>query len=405
MFLGLRARRDAGRHRWMTPEKLPYKTYRARRRPWDRLKPNRFDRLRRGAEPAPGDPDFPPPPPPASSRGAVQAPPKRPARPRKPAAAPPREPKPPRRARLPRAGGVPWLKIGKWFLIWVVAWLVLSGVLFVVSATIQQGKISDGTNAVLGGGGNFITSPGNVLVMGLDQRPPGSKEPGAGGPSRTDSLMLLRTGGGVSRRLSILRDSYAEIPGYLPQKINAAYAYGGSALAVRTVENFLGGVKINHIVIVDFQHFPGLIDALGGVTVNVTERCVHSTFSGRTFKLSHGEHHLNGQQALRYSRVRKNSCAPSEDDRNRAARQQQVMTAMKHKIYSPLTFVRLPWISWAAPKAFVTDMSPFTLMSFMASMTAGKTPKTDVLEPSAPGPGGSLIIPQAERARAARQFQ
>ncbi|MGH2907207.1 MAG: LCP family protein, partial [Solirubrobacterales bacterium] len=319
-------------------------------------------------------------------------------------------PKPPRRQRVPAGSPVrrvPWLKVGKYFVVWAVAWIALSAVLFIASATIQQGKISDQTNDAIGGGGNFVTGPGNVLVMGLDKRPPNSKEPGAhDGPARTDSLMLLRTGGGKAQRLSILRDSYAEIPGYSAQKINAAYAYGGAALTVRTVENFLGnGVKINHVVIIDFEKFPGLIDALGGVKVNVKEKCIHSTFGGRTFKLSRGEHKLNGEQALRYARVRKNSCVVNEDDRDRAARQQQVMSSMKSKAFSPFTFIRLPWIAWAAPKAIVTDMSPFTLMGFLTSMTVGSSPKTHVLEPSGPGPAGSLIIPEGARARAAQRFQ
>jgi LCP family protein required for cell wall assembly len=281
-------------------------------------------------------------------------------------------------------------------------------VLIVISATIEQGKISDATNDALGGGGNLLTSPGNVLVMGLDERPKGSKEPGAGGPARTDTLILLRTGGGEGRRLSILRDSYAEIPGYLPQKINAAYALGGAPLTIQTVENFMnvggGSMKINHIITVDFERFPGLIDSLGGVTVAVKARCIRSTFGGKTFRLSRGEHHLNGEQALRFARVRKNECDASEDDRDRAARQQQVMTAMKHKAYNPLTFVRLPWIAWAAPKAFTTDMSPFTLMNFFLSMTFGSSPKTQVLKPSGPGPGTSLIIPEGTRAAWARRF-
>ncbi|MES1194042.1 MAG: LCP family protein, partial [Solirubrobacterales bacterium] len=191
-------------------------------------------------------------------------------------------------------------------------------------------------------------------------------------------------------------------------KINAAYAYGGAPLTIQTVENFMnvngGNMKINHMMIVDFTRFPGLINALGGVTVEVKERCIHSTFEGRTFKLSRGKHHLNGDQALRYARVRKNACNLAEDDIDRAARQQQVISAMKHKIYNPLTFVRLPWIAWAAPKAFVTDMSPFTLMNFIVSMTVGKSPPTKVLKPSGSGPGTSLIIPEAERERWARKF-
>jgi LCP family protein required for cell wall assembly len=287
-----------------------------------------------------------------------------------------------------------------------VSWVALSGVLFVISASIQESKVSDATNDALGGGGNLLTSPGNVLVMGLDERPKNWKV--AHDSARTDTLMLLRTGGGEAQRVSILRDSYADIPGYQAQKINAAYAYGGAPLTIKTVENFMnaggGDMKINHMIIIDFEHFPGLIDALGGVKVDVKERCIHSTFDGKTFRLSRGTHKLNGEQALRYSRVRKNSCDASEDDRDRAARQQQVMTSMKHKAYNPITFIRLPWIAWAAPKAFVTDMSPFTLMNFMTSMTFGSSPKTHVLKPSAAGPGSSLVIPEADRARWARKF-
>lgn len=316
-----------------------------------------------------------------------------------------RQPRKAPKVRKPRSTGT-WLKVLKWVAIWAVAWVALSAVLFVVSATIQQSKVSDATNAQLGGGGNFITSPGNVLVMGLDERPKNWNA--EHGPARTDTLMLLRVGGGEARRLSIPRDSYAQIPGYQAQKINAAYAYGGAALTIRTVEDFMnvggGNMQINHMIIVDFEHFPALIDALGGVKVKVDQRCIRSTFDGKTFKLSRGEHKLNGEQALRYSRVRKNSCNPGEDDIDRAARQQQVISSMKHKIYSPLTFFRLPWIAWAAPKAFVTDMSPFTLMSFMASMTLGENPKPRVLEPSEPGPAGSIVIPEGERATWARRF-
>ncbi|MFY9264795.1 MAG: LCP family protein, partial [Solirubrobacterales bacterium] len=301
---------------------------------------------------------------------------------------------------------VPWLRMLKWLVVSAVLWAVFSGVLFVISATIESNKVSDATNARLGGGGNFVTGPGTVLVLGLDKRPPGSKEPGASTTTaRSDSMMLLRTGGGVSRRLSILRDTYAEIPGYQAQKINAAYALGGTALTVQTVENFLGnGLEINHVVIVDFERFPQLIDALGGINVKVRERCIRSTFGGKTFRLRRGEHHLSGEQALRYARVRKNACDPGEDDRDRARRQQTVMSSMKSKAFSPFTFIRLPWVAWAAPKAIVTDMSPFTLMGFLTGVTTGPDPRTDVLKPTGIGPGSSLIVPDTERTQAARRL-
>lgn len=385
--------------------KPPYKTYRARRWPWDRFRRTQFDKLGKAAPAKPGDAHFPAPPPSPTREdaGLQPTPPQRRAPVYRGSAQ--REPRRAPKVKKPRSTGTV-LKVFKWVAIWAVCWLLLSGVLFVVSATIQQSKVSDEANAALGGGGNFITSPGNVLVMGLDERPKNWNV--ARSPARTDTLMLLRSGGGEARRLSIPRDSYAQIPGYQAQKINAAYAYGGAALTIRTVEDFMnvggGQMKINHMIIVDFEHFPALIDALGGVKVKVNQRCIRSTFDGKTFKLNRGEHKLTGEQALRFARVRKNSCDPSESDIERAARQQQVIAAMRSKLYSPLTFVRLPWIAWAAPKAFVTDMSPFTLMSFMASMTIGESPKPRVLKPVAAGPGGSIVIPEAERAAWARRF-
>src|ERR1051326_5851436 len=112
--------------------------------------------------------------------------------------------------------------------------------------------------------------------------------------------MLLHAAFGSVRRLSIPRDSYAAIPGHGSQKINAAYAFGGAGLTVRTVENFLGGgVRINHVVEVSFQDFPHRIDSLGGITVNL-KRCVVSNNvfeNGDRFRLRKGSHPLNGKQA------------------------------------------------------------------------------------------------------------
>lgn len=388
-------------------EKRPqYKVYRARRWPWDRFRRTQFDQLSKTPPPEPGDPHYPAPPPSASRGDAHLQQPAPPRRARPSGGSAQRQPRKPPKVKKPRSTGT-WLKVAKWVAIWAVAWLALSAVLFVVSATIQQSKVSDATNAELGGGGNLLTSPGNVLVMGLDQRPKNWNV--AHDSARTDTLMILRTGGGEARRISIPRDSYAQIPGYQAQKINAAYAYGGAALTIRTVEDFMNvagtNMQINHMIIVDFEHFPALINALGGVKVKVDQKCIHSTFDGKTFKLSRGTHKLNGDQALRYSRVRKNTCDPSEDDIDRAARQQQVISSMKSKLYNPLTFFRLPWIAWAAPKAFVTDMSPFTLMSFMTSMTFGSSPKPHVLKPSGPGPAGSIIIPEGQRAAWARRLE
>ena len=89
----------------------------------------------------------------------------------------------------------------------------------------------------------MLTSTDTILVIGTDQRPAGSKEPGANtsdAGSRSDTMMLWRVGGGISRRLSIPRDTLVRIPGHGTNKINAAYAYGGPALTIKTVERSPG---------------------------------------------------------------------------------------------------------------------------------------------------------------------
>ncbi|MEJ7714916.1 MAG: LCP family protein [Thermoleophilaceae bacterium] len=154
---------------------------------------------------------------------------------------------------------------------------------------------------------------------------------------------------GSVRKLSIPRDSLAQIPGHDAQKINAAYALGGTALMVDTVESFLGNdIRVNHVVEVDFQDFPDLIDALGGVTVDNKTRICSPEFDNfyKGFNLGKGEQKLDGRKALGFARVRKNPCAPGENDLDRAARQQQVVSGMRGSLLSPVSFVRLPAISW-----------------------------------------------------------
>jgi LCP family protein required for cell wall assembly len=222
-------------------------------------------------------------------------------------------------------------------------------------------------------------------VLGSDARTEGLAEPGSGGPSRSDSIMLLRIGGGANASLSIPRDTVVDIPGHGTNKINAAYAFGGPALATQTVKQFLG-VEINHVVEVSFENFPELIDALGGVTYKgdaVLSRINGGDRNGGyTLRLPKGETEINGKQALALARTRKNLRNPSENDLTRARRQQQLVSAMKDKVTSFETFIRLPWVSWAAPKAVRSDMAGPTLLGVaMASITSGgSTPR--VLEPS-----------------------
>jgi len=219
----------------------------------------------------------------------------------------------------------------------------------------------------------------------------GPPEPGSGGPSRADSIMLLRIGGGANASLSIPRDTVVDIPGHGTDKINAAYAFGGPALATQTVKEFLG-TEINHVVEVSFENFPQLIDALGGVTYKggaVLSRINGGNRNGGyTLRLPKGETEIDGRQALALARTRKNLRNPSEDDLTRARRQQQLVSAMKDKVTSFETFIRLPWVSWAAPKAVRSDMAGPTLLGVaMASMTGGSS------EPRVLKPSGTVTLP------------
>lgn len=314
----------------------------------------------------------------------------------------------PRRRRLSRR------RLTRWLIVWAILWTLLSALLFAVSAQIQTTKLSDGAREVLGGGSNLLTKPATILVLGSDRRPKGSREPGAqtSGPGRADTIMLLRTGGGRAARLSIPRDTFAPIPGAAAQKINAAYAIGGAALEIQTVEQFLG-IDIDHVIEVDFEGFSKFIDALGGVRIELG-RCVVSRINGGfrnggyTLRLRRGTNTIDGRQALALARTRRNECAPGEDDRTRARRQQLILSAVRDRLTSPLRFPRNfifgPWIGWTAPQAIVSDMGGPT-MGQLGLLTVGGPDSTPrVLRPSGFGPGGSLIVSQEEKQQAVRRF-
>ena len=334
-------RMASGQRRPLPPEDEPqYTKYRARRRPFSRGERNEgLDRLR-----APG-------------RGG-------------------------RGGRRPVSGR----RIAVWVAAALAAWIGLSLVVFLVSAQIGQGSVSGEVDRFLAGGFP-LTQKSTILVLGSDARVQGHAEPGAqtiGAPSRSDTILLIRTGGGASARLSIPRDTVVDIPGHGLDKINAAYAIGGAALAVQTVERYLG-VRVNHLVVVDFANFPKLIDAMGGI--DYTGGCVVSRINGGfrnggyTLRLRRGTTHIDGRQALALARTRKNLCNKRESDLTRAHRQQKIFAAMKRRAASPWTFIRLPWVSWAAPRAIRSDMSGPSLLGLFGALAMSGSPETRVLKP------------------------
>jgi LCP family protein required for cell wall assembly len=316
---------------------------------------------------------------------------------------------PTRRPHLPRR--ISPGRVAKWLAIALLGWLLLSAALFMLSAQIQRGDLASKVGSQLDPGPYPLTGANTILVLGSDARTEGLAEPGSGGPSRSDSIMLLRIGGGANASLSIPRDTVVEIPGHGTGKINAAFAFGGAALATRTVKEFLG-IEVNHVVEVSFKNFPELIDALGGVTYK--GGCVHSKINGgrrnggTTLRLKRGETELDGRQALALARTRKNLCNPSEDDLTRARRQQQLVAAMKDKVTSFETFIRLPWVSWAAPRAVRSDMAGPTLLGVVGASLTGGAGKQRVLKPSGgttlPDGGAGLTVDDATKQAEVERF-
>ena len=162
-------------------------------------------------------------------------------------------------------------------------------------------------------------APLNMVLMGSDTR--------GGERGRSDVLQLLHISGDRQNvfLMSIPRDSYVEIPGRGKAKINAAYSWGGAPLAVETMELLLD-VPMDNTVLIDFEGFKNVIDALGGVTVNNREAS-----SSEGFDFPKGEITLDGEEALRFVRERKNL---SDGDFGRAARQRDVIKAVLGKLAS-----------------------------------------------------------------------
>ena len=294
----------------------------------------------------------------------------------------------------------------------VAFWLVLSLVLFLLSSQFERTAPPSNVAAALDPSGNLLTSANNILVLGSDRRQKDSKEPGAEttGPGRSDTIMLIRTGGGHAARLSIPRDTIVEIPGHGLQKINAAHEYGGPAESISVIKNWLH-VPINHMVEVNFENFPQMIDAMGGI--NYTGGCIVSKLDGGfadggfTLRLPAGTHHIDGEQALALARTRENLCAPNESDIQREEHQQALFNDMKSQLLSPSSFLRLPLIAWNAPPAIISDMSGPELLGMFAALAVTGTPPTHVLKPTGQttlpsGEEGLTISEAARRADVAR---
>jgi LCP family protein required for cell wall assembly len=313
-----------------------------------------------------------------------------------------------------------------------LGWILLSLLAFAISAQIQKGKLADGVGDTLHGNPFMLASPQTILVLGTDVRSGAFAGPDEAeskncidavtsgrptdnncenGPYRSDTIMLIRAGRGTFRKLSIPRDTLAEIPGLGAEKINSAYANGGAKLTIRTIENFLG-INVDEVAIVDFDGFRKFIDSIGGITVDLPT-AVCTSVSGGAFNLNldKGEHTLNGFQAITLARTRTNTCGSGEfsgTDLERTQFQQVILDGIRDRLTSPLrlpyNFIKGPFIAWSAPQVMVSSMGALTMPQLVFAAAIGFSNDSDFLKPSGETAAGNLVIAPEECERAVKKF-
>ncbi|MBQ9031672.1 MAG: LCP family protein [Parasporobacterium sp.] len=173
----------------------------------------------------------------------------------------------------------------------------------------------------------------NLVVFGIDST---DEQASYGDKNRSDAniIVSIDPNSSVVKLTNILRDTKAPIEGHSPQKINAAYKYGGAPLAIKTLnQNFK--LNITDYITVDFAGIETIVDFLDGVDVEVTsdEAWFINQYVTPGNEVSEGMNHMNGEQAMLYARVRK-----IDSDYYRASRQQTVLQAILDKMKQvPLT--------------------------------------------------------------------
>lgn len=188
----------------------------------------------------------------------------------------------------------------------------------------------------------------NILVLGVDERADDV------GRSDTSFVVTLDTEAKKITVFSVPRDSRVKIAGHGWDKVNHAFAFGGLSLSKSTIENLLG-VPIDYTVTVDFKGFVRMIDALGGITIDVEKRMRYSDpyddDGGLVIDLYPGVQRLSGKEAIKYVRYR-----DEEGDIGRVTRQQKFLKAVLKELASPQTVVRLPELAKEFYGAVKTDM-------------------------------------------------
>src|SRR5215210_3105826 len=211
--------------------------------------------------------------------------------------------------------------------------------------------------------------PLDVLVLGVDRRP----DAGEDSSTRSDTMMLVRVvpASGEVKLLSVPRDLYVEVESGKKDRINSAYAYGGIDQA-RSVMEDLTGVEIDNYVIVDFEGFEKVIDAIGGVRVDVG-----SGVFPKQWNMGEGMEHLNGYKALKYARYRGTPRA----DLDRIDHQQKLLAALRRQALRWNTVTKLPGAIKVANENVDTDLGVMQVIPLARALVFnGKDTKMESAE-------------------------
>jgi polyisoprenyl-teichoic acid--peptidoglycan teichoic acid transferase len=255
------------------------------------------------------------------------------------------------------------------------------------------------------------TGDASVLILGYGGQ-------GHEGAYLTDSLLLLHLGSGGTAQISIPRDLWVQIPPDSGQyaKINSAYAYGrgeagdpaaGGRLATHKVEQ-VTGLATDQWVTIDFRGFRALVDALGGVEIEV-EHAFTSDYpanddptidpSWTTVSFAAGKQRMDGETAIRYARARYADTAVEQGDFARSQRQQRLMAAINAKLRSPLHWWRAFAIMNALQPALKTNLAPIDLLTLFLRADTGNSARIrldegNVLENATSGDGQAILQPR-----------
>ena len=235
-----------------------------------------------------------------------------------------------------------------------------------------------------------------ILLLGVDSK--------AGEPARSDTILLMRfnPGSRTVNQLSIPRDTRVGLPNDTYDKINAAMFWGGPSMAIQTVKEYLG-IDVNHVMVVNFQGFPRLVNAVGGIDIDVPKTVSTVAGSqGRVVTFEEGKNHMDGKNAMLYVRIRY-----ADDDIHRAERQQQFVQALQERVAQPSNIRNLPEIGKRFMSGIATDITTNEMLQlgFLKWRAKGGRKVVLVGEPGWDG-GVSYIYPpsEAEIQKRVRQF-